>query len=260
MTDAPAAGVLGDGPATGTVALAGVVITLQTALLLALGIAPVLIPPVVGYGVLALSPVAAGLLSLAAITRGREKTEWWTPDWRRWVLGMLPPGLNLGIWLGYVFRLREVSTEDKPSGRWRNVAVAAAVVAAVGTAAVRAWSAEGPPAPLVVLVALVALVAVGFDLVAMYYDTRYVTRIIENAGHGWLFGGYHWVALVPLVIPLNLVLVLLYLYRRRTLLNRAKLTDSTIQESAGEETPGPEQSESVTTRDDEADGAPPSDQ
>lgn len=234
MTDGTTASVLGDGPATVTVALAGSVIALQTALLLALGIAPGLLPPVVGYGVLALSPIAAGLLSLAAITRGRERIEWWTPDWRRWAPGMFLPGLNLGIWLGYVFRLREVSTENEPSGRWRNVAVAAAVVAAVGTAAVQAWSAEGSPGPLTLLVALVALVAVGFDLVAMYYDTRYVTRIIENAGHGWLFGGYHWVALVPLVIPLNLVLVLLYLYRRRTLLNRAKLTDSTIQDTAVE--------------------------
>lgn len=77
---------------------------------------------------------------------------------------------------------------------------------------------------------------VGFTVAATYFDIRYVTKVLETAGSGWLFSGFHWVVLLGLLIQPNLLLSVVYLYRRRMLLARAKRGQRTLDALAAGET------------------------
>jgi hypothetical protein len=57
-------------------------------------------------------------------------------------------------------------------------------------------------------------------VVAMVYDVKNVSAILAESDSGWLFDGYHWIVLVALLIPANLLFALIYLVRRRQILAR----------------------------------------
>lgn len=238
------------------IVVAGVAIGVQTLLLAWVRLASNA-PDVGRFAVFALSVVSGASVYHAFRERdpGPAAT-WWNPDWRFWFAGVFLPGLNLGAWVALVLRTREVSASDRPTARWKYRAVGGAIVAAVGTGIVQ-QGANGTVAESIAgVVALVALAAVGFTVVATYYDTRYVMRVIENAGSSWLFAGLHWVLVLSVVIPLNFVLSFVYLYRRRMLLGLATRGQWTLDElAAGEAMDGtpirPDEDEGSATGDDD---------
>lgn len=227
------------------VKLAGGVVVLQTVLLYWVAAAPSTIFLGTRAVVLLLSLVAAFVVVRAV--RRREPgadDSWWRPDWRYWLLGMIFPVSNLGVWGAFALRVREVTDSDRPTDQWKYPTVLGAVVSAVGTATIQSTTGGEVGGALISLIAIVSLVAVGFTLVAAYYDTRYVGTVIGNAGSGWLFNGFHWVVLLGAFIPSNFILSFLYLLRRRMLLNRAERGDRSIEQLAAGD-PGPDDAEAV---------------
>lgn len=217
------------------VKFAGGILGGQTVALLWVATAPSTVPYGTRPGILALSLVAAVLFRTIRDWEPSRGDSWWQPRWRLWVVGVMPPVINLGVWVTFLLRVREVSDSDRPTGRWKLLAVGGAVVSAVGTAYVQASGGVGTTRTLPTLVGMAALVSVGFTLVAIFYDVRYVTERFEGTAHGWLFKGYHWIVLVGFLIPSNLVFALLYLLRRRMLLNRAEGSHGAMGDLSGKE-------------------------
>lgn len=215
------------------VKVAGGVVVLQTVLLYWVAAAPSTIILGTRAVVLLLSLVATFVVVRSVRRRSPAPDDaWWQPDWRYWLVGMLFPVTNLGVWIAFALRVREVGTSDRPTDQWKYLTVLGAIVSAVGTATIRATTGGTVGGAVISLIAIVSLAAVGFTLVAAYYDTRYVGTVIGNAGSGWLFNGFHWVVLLGAFIPSNFVLSFIYLLRRRMLLNRAGKGDESIEQLA----------------------------
>lgn len=238
MTDGGWLSLRPDSDGSPTVRLAGGALVLQSVVLVWAAIAPDTVPGAARPATFMFSLVAAAGLYRTIRDRDPDPAaSWWRPDWRLWAVGMLFPVANLGVWVAYVLRTREAAASDRPTGRWKYPVLVGVLTSAVGTAIVRVAAPDTPTESFAGIVGLVALAAVGFTAVAAYYDTRYVTQVIETAGFGWLFNGYHWVVGLGVLIPTNLVFSLVYLYRRRSLLNRAARGSPSIDElAAGEAT------------------------
>lgn len=201
---------------TGLYAL-GAVLAVQWGFLLLVQLREVSQSSVLPIVVLGLSVAAAILFRVDARRVWESADHWWEPRYRWWTLGGLPFGINVGVAIAYAIRRHEARTEPRSTDRWKWIAVGGAVATAVGTSAVRFGGATFPLEVLAV-VALLSLNALGLTAIAIFYDLRHVAELLEDAGEGWLFQGYHWIVLVALLIPANALFSLVYLYRRRSVL------------------------------------------
>jgi hypothetical protein len=197
-----------------------VAVGLQSFLLLGLVAAPERIPGVGRVVVLGLSLVVAAALGFDVRAINDDRF-WWHPLRPAWALGGAVVGANAGILLAYCLRRVEAHEATAPTARWRWPAVAAALLAGLGTALLQSLPSD-TPGVVGASVLVVAGNALGFALVGFYYDTRFVTARLDGTGHGWFARGYHWLVLGVVVVPANVGFVLLYLWRRRTLLRRAE--------------------------------------
>jgi hypothetical protein len=200
-------------------ALAVGAVVVQTLLLVGVVAAPERLPDVSRGLVFGLSIVVASALGLDVRAMDAESS-WWRPLRPAWALGGAVVGANAGVVLAYGLRRVESHEATSPTERWRRPAVAAALLAGLGTALFQSVS-TGTPEVVDAVILVVAGNAFGFALVGLYYDTRYVTARLDGTGHGWFARGYHWIVLGVVVVPANVGFVLLYLWRRRTLLQRA---------------------------------------
>ena len=169
---------------------------------------------------LGLSLVAALLYRIEARQFAEQGSTWWQPDYRWWVVSALPFGINLGVYLGFLLRRSEALRWEGPSTRWKRIAVGGAVVSAIGTTVFRFGSGGELPVVVLAAVSLLSLNAVGLSVVAIVYDVKNVSAILAESDTGWLFDGHHWIVLVALLIPANLLFALIYLVRRRQILAR----------------------------------------
>jgi hypothetical protein len=224
----------GNGPGLprGRLTRLAALLVFQSGLLVGMAALPDRLPDGLSGLVAVLSVAVAGLVTVDA--RAVSPDSWWQPTWPLWSAGALVPGLNAGVCLAYGYRRLEVVTEQGPTERWQRPLIVAALAAAVGAALVRAGTVDGTVRGLV---ALAALNAVGFGLPAAYYDTRFVSSRLDGTGHGWPFDGYHWPVLLLVVIPANVLFVLLYYWRRRTLLARARRSAAGVDRLAHADVP-----------------------
>lgn len=160
-----------------------------------------------------------GLLALEARATSRRRMEsWWRPDWIRWGVGSVLPGANVGVFLAYLLRTRQVHRRDEPSGYWKRPLVAGVVVVTIWHTV--STAAQSIP-PVVEAASLVGVLAVvGFTVVAAYYDIQYVALSRETAGRDWFASGHYW--LLPLGVPFpgRVFFLAIYVFRRRIMLGR----------------------------------------
>jgi hypothetical protein len=177
------------------------------------------VPPVAAGGLVGTSVVAALLVGRdARAVADRAGPDGWTPNPLVWGGLMLPFGLNLGVCAGYATRRSLGAGSAERSRVWLRLLVvagtAASLTAAVVLQARRRGAITGAVGPLTA----VALVGLGLTAVAVFYDTRYVAGRLSDAGERWPLDGYHWVGLILLTVPGNLLFILGYALRRRGLL------------------------------------------
>lgn len=200
--------------------VAGGAVCAQSILLVWVVARPQGIPSVVRPVVFGLSVVAATVIGLD-VRASPGETAWWQPRRPAWALGAAAAGANVGLVSAYCLRRLEAAENTAPTEQWQRPAAASAILAGVGTAV--AQSVVLPTPDVVGAVLLLATGnALGFALVGFYYDTRFVTGLLDDTGHGWLFRGYHWLVLAVVIVPANALFVVLYLHRRRTLVGRAR--------------------------------------
>lgn len=220
-----------------------VTLAIQAGLIVMLRANPDALPSIANLGVLGLSLVTGGLLGFEAYRQSDRTASWWRPDWTRWAFGGAIFGANVGVALAYLLRKREVARTDEPTGLWELPVVLSVVGSTAGTAVLNVYfdvsSAETSLTVLSSGLLLGVFALVGFTFVATYYDTRYVNRALGAGGNDWLLGGYHWVVLVGLPIPGRIVILLVYIYRRRRLLGGVAGENGDI-DSLPTGRPGPE--------------------
>ena len=200
------------------------------------------VPDVGRVVVVGLSVVVASMLGLDAKAMQDTDRTWWRPRRPAWALGGALAGANVGIVLAYTRRRLESHEASEPTGRWRTPAVVGAVLAGLTTALFQSLD-TGSPGVVEAVVLVTAGNAIGFALVAVYYDSRYVTGKLDDTGHGWLFRGYHWPVLCVVIVPANVLFVVLYLWRRQTLLQRAAKSHSGFGDLGSPDLPSPENDE-----------------
>lgn len=162
-------------------------------------------------------PLASGIAAITLgydATRVNESTLWWNPRAWVWAYAMIPVGLNLGLFVGYLLRRREAVREAVPGDRWVAVLVPAILLAHGGAGAMSAIPGQ---TTLVVVLSLwlVASAAFGLSIVAIYYDLSFVNAVLGTVDERWPLKGYHWILLVLALAPL----LLFYYLRRRMLLS-----------------------------------------
>jgi len=185
------------------------------------------IPISVSMLVPAISAISAFLLGYDASNLRKAQHSFWRPRPWVWGLGMLLPGVNVGILSGYVFRRMESVAEPVPSDSWFRLVVATVVPAAAGATLIATVSPASVSPVLLESIRSVTVGAFGLSLVAAYYDVTYVGAVLETVDKSWIFSGYHWVLILTLFLPPSVLFVGVYYVRRRMLLDSV---DGTPQE------------------------------
>lgn len=215
--------VSGD-PSLATAAFGLVVVQAVAVVVMVSWFDPTELPSIVTLPVPLLSGGAALLIGWDATTF-EGSSQWWSPRPWVWAFALLPPGLNLGFGLGYLLRRTEVSGRTAPSGRWLFVLAPAVVVSAAIFIFASTFDESGAVPESILLVSLfVGTGALALSIVAAYYDVRFVTTVLETAGSGWPLRGYHWIPLVTIVLPANVLILGVYYLRRRGLLDDIEMS------------------------------------
>jgi len=199
----------------------GGLLAVQTVLLAWALASPESLPAGADIAVVPLAVTTAVIFGIHARRRAtRDDDSWWRPDWRQWAVAGVFPGANAGVLLGYLLRRREVGRAAEPSGYWKRPLVFGVVFTTVGSLVTRQYFDPGSLSPLGALVLVAVLVAVGFTLVAAYYDIQYVALAREAAGREWLADGLHWLIPLGFPIPGRIFFLAIYVFRRRVMLGR----------------------------------------
>lgn len=226
------------------------------AVLLAWALAsPETMPPGADLAILALAVVAALLLALDARRTGGSGESWWRPDWRQWAVAGLFPGANVGVFLGYLLRRREVARADEPSGYWKLPLVVGVVATTLGSLASQRYLDPGALSPVGAVVLVGVLVLVGFTFVAAYYDIRYVALARSAADEDWLADGIYWLVVLGFPIPGRVFFLAIYVFRRRMTLGRIASGEDIESLPTGVGSPDADGGSEGST-DDAADGQP----
>lgn len=176
---------------------------------------PTELPAIVTMSVPLLSGASAVLIGWDATAVG-DREGWWRPRPWLWAFAMIPPGLNLGVGLGYLLRRIEVDARERPSNWWFRIVVPSVLLSATSFIVVSTVEGSGTVWEGLLLLGLFCWIAV--SVVATYYDVRFVATLLETAGSGWQLRGYHWIPLLTVVLPANALILGVYYLRRRTLL------------------------------------------
>lgn len=206
--------VRGPGLSIAVLALLGVTYGILAVLLWVLGDIPDIASP--------LLPIASGGAAVAIgydATKIQEADLWWQPRPWVWAFAMVPPLLNLGFCAGYVWQRLGVTDRKVPSDRWFPVLAAGVVLASGAVLALsNLIAAETTTPPLALTLSGVGLAGTALTLVAIYFDVHYVRAILSAADERWRLGGRHWIPLLALFHPTNLLFLGVYYLRRRSLL------------------------------------------
>lgn len=177
-------------------------------------------PPIaVGLAAALLSAIPAATVAADARALANTSGSAWHPRWLVWSVGAALAGANAGICLVYYLRRKDTIQSGGPQDRWREPVVVSALLAGLGTALFRSNYATDPGV-VGGVVLLVAFNAVGFTVAGAHADVHYVTHRLRGSGQRFLFDGYHWPFLLGIIVPGNVVFIVLYLYRRHSLLSR----------------------------------------
>ncbi len=207
----------------------GGVLTLQSGLFVWALASPGTLPARADVGVVVLAVVSALLLAVEVRQSGGDRSAWWRPDWRQWIVLGVFPVLNTGVFLGYLLRRREAARASQPSGHWKRPAMVGVTVVVIGKYALNiAFQPSDLSDPGAVVVVSV-MVAVGFTFVSVYYDIQYVSLALSHAGRDWFLDGYHWLAPLGFPVPGQVVFLPLYLFRRGVLLGRVADTGQDVE-------------------------------